>query len=82
MRTTVNLDEDIAAKLRAEARKHGKSFQKALNDALRRALLEQGPGARRRRFRVKARSLGKLRPGVSLDDIADLLIRVEGEHRR
>jgi hypothetical protein len=45
MRTTVILDDDVAAKLRSEARKHDKPFKQALNDALRRGLLDQS-GAR------------------------------------
>ncbi len=81
MRTTVTLDEDVAAKLRLEARKRGKPFKQALNEALRRGLLRPEPGAPRREFRVKARNLG-LRSGVSLDDIDGLLDRIEGENRR
>lgn len=82
MRTTVTLDEDVAAKLRAEARRHGKPFKQALNEALRRGLLERGRGAKRRAFQVKARNLGRLHPGLSLDDIGGLLDKVEGSRRR
>jgi hypothetical protein len=81
-RTTVTLDEDVAAKLRAEVRRSGKPFKQALNDALRRGLVEAGRQARRPAFRVRARNLGRLRPGVSLDDIGGLLDRLEGERRR
>jgi len=80
VRTTVTLDEDVAAKLRDEARRRGKPFKQALNEALRRGLLERGSSPRP--FRVRARGLGRLRPGVSLDDIADLLDQIEGERRR
>lgn len=82
MRTTVTLDEDVAAKLRAEARSGGKPFKQALNDALRRGLLERGAAVASRPFRVRARNLGRLRAGVSLDNIAGLLDRIEGERRR
>jgi hypothetical protein len=81
-RTTVTLDEDVAAKLRAEMRRSGKPFKRTLNDALRRGLLEGGAGKRHPAFRVKARDLGRLRSGVSLDDIGGLLDRLEGEQRR
>jgi hypothetical protein len=36
VRTTLTLDEDVAAKLRAEARKTGRSFRDTVNDARRR----------------------------------------------
>ena len=80
VRTTVTLDEDVAAKLRDEARRRGKPFKQALNEALRRGLLERRLSSRP--FRVQARGLGRLRPGVSLDDIAGLLDQIEGERRR
>jgi hypothetical protein len=82
MRTTVTLDEDVAAKLRSEARRQGKPFKQALNEALRRGLLERGKGSPRRAFRVKARDLGRLHPGLSLDDIGGLLDQAEGPRRR
>lgn len=82
MRTTLTLDEDVAAKLKAEARRTGRSFKDTVNEALRRALLQaprppaQGP------FRVVTRDLGGLRPGLSLDSVADLLEQVEGPLHR
>lgn len=81
-RTTVTLDEDVAAKLRAEVRRSGKPFKQTLNEALRRGLLERGRRDRRPAFRVRARDLGRVRPGLSLDDIGGLLDRLEGERRR
>jgi hypothetical protein len=82
MRTTVTLDEDVAAKLRSEARRQGKPFKQALNEALRRGLLQRGKGSPRRAFQVKARDLGRLHPGLSLDDIGGLLDQAEGSRRR
>ena len=35
MRTTLTLDDDVAAKLRAEARKSGRSFKETVNQVLR-----------------------------------------------
>lgn len=82
MRTTVTLDEDVAAKLKAEARRTGKPFKTVLNECLRIAL---GSGRRRARpvaFRVEPRDLGALRPGLSLDNIAELLDLVESPKSR
>jgi hypothetical protein len=81
-RTTVTLDEDVAAKLRAEVRRSGKPFKRALNEALRRGLVERTDRARPPAFRVRARNLGRVRPGLSLDDIGGLLDRLEGDRRR
>jgi plasmid stability protein len=64
MRTTVTLDPDVAAKLRATTRRRGVSFKAALNDALRAGLAATPqPG---KRFTVRALPLG-LRPGVDVD---------------
>ncbi len=78
MRTTLTLDDDVAARLAAEARRSGRSFKDTVNDALRNGL----DAARRRPhaapFRVRARDLGPLRPGLGLDSIARLLDEVDG----
>jgi hypothetical protein len=56
MRTTVTLDPDVEAKLRAVMRERGISFKAAINDAIRAGLSE--PAARARRFEVKPAPLG------------------------
>jgi hypothetical protein len=56
MRTTVTLDPDVEAKLKATMRERDVSFKAALNDALRAGLA--GQVAPRRRFRVKPAPLG------------------------
>jgi hypothetical protein len=80
VRTTLTLDDDLAAKLAAESRRTGRSFRDVVNDALRRGLVR--PAARRQPFTVVARDLGALRPGLSLDSIADVLEQVEGPLHR
>ncbi len=75
----LDLDQDVAAKLKAAARRTGRPFRQVVNDALRRGL-ERPP--RRTPFHVKARSLGGLRPGLRLDDIGELLQRVEGPRHK
>lgn len=76
VRTTLTLDEDVAAKLKAAARRTGRSFRDVVNESLRRGLAPSTP-ASRQPFRVQARSLGGLRPGLDLDNIGDLLERAE-----
>jgi hypothetical protein len=82
MRTTVTLDDDVAAKLKAEARRTGKPFKTVLNESLRVALLASRGRTRPVLFRVEARDLGVLRPGLSLDNVAELLDLVDGPESR
>ncbi|MGH9156496.1 MAG: CopG family transcriptional regulator [Acidimicrobiales bacterium] len=64
MRTTVTLDPDVAARLKAVANERGVSFKVALNAAVRSGLDASSVPARP--YRVPTRPLG-LRPGVDLD---------------
>jgi hypothetical protein len=82
MRTTLTLDEDVAAKLKAEMRRSGKSFRDIVNDTLRYGLVEKRVATRRRSFKVEARDLGNLRPGLSLDNVGELLDQIEGSLHR
>jgi hypothetical protein len=78
MRTTLTLDEDVAAKLKAESQRTGRPFRIVVNEFLRRGLASRTARGPARRFAVVARDLGALRPGLSLDSIADLIERIEG----
>jgi hypothetical protein len=82
VRTTLTLDDDVANKLKTQVRKTGRSFRDVVNDTLRRGLTVTPSAAPRTPFRVRARDLGALRPGVRLDDIAGLLDQVEGPLHR
>lgn len=64
MRTTVTLDEDVAARLQRVARERGLSFKEAINAVLRAGLGREVGDARR--YRVPARPMG-LRAGIDLD---------------
>ncbi len=81
MRTTLTLDEDVAARLKSLARRWGLPFRQVVNDTLRRGLVRQ-PAASRAPFTVAARDLGRLRPGLSLDNVADLIEQIEGPLHR
>jgi plasmid stability protein len=78
MRTTLTLDDDVAAKLKAEARRSGQSFRAIVNDMLRRGLATRRAAPTRKPFKATARDLGELLPGLTLDSVADLLEQVEG----
>lgn len=72
MRTTLTLDDDVAAQLKAAARERGTSFKEAVNSALRRGLSTQS--APTHPYELPARPLG-LRSGVD----ADKALRLAGE---
>jgi hypothetical protein len=77
VRTTLTLDDDLVARLKAEERRTGRSFKEVVNSLLRLGLsLRQHsrPGAP---FVVSARRLGA-RPGITLDNVGELLEQVEG----
>lgn len=78
MRTTLTLDDDVAAKLKAESRRVGRPFRQVLNETLRRGLASQRAAGRRQPFKVTTRDLGDLKPGLSLNDVAGLLEQIEG----
>jgi hypothetical protein len=73
MRTTLTLDEDVAIKLKAESRRAGRPFRDVVNETLRRGLVDRRGSASRQDFKVTARDLGELAPGLSLDNVAALL---------
>ncbi len=81
MRTTLTLDDDVAAKVAATMRQSQTTLRETINSLLRTALNEPKPAAPLRRFRVKARDLGLL-PGLSYDDVGELLERLEGPAHR
>ena len=56
MRTTVTLEPDVQALIRAAMKERGVSFKEALNSAVRMGLTQAKPG--RRRFVQKSFSLG------------------------
>lgn len=78
MRTTLTLDDDIAAKLETASRKAGLPFKHVVNETLRRGLLEMQATRRSDPFVVEAQKLGALRPGFSLDNISAVLEEADG----
>jgi len=81
VRTTLTLDDDVAAKLRAEARKSGEPFKQVVNRVLRTGLSVRVQAAHLPPFKVEARPLG-LRPGFSFDKVTELIEQIEGPFHR
>lgn len=82
MRTTLTLDEDVAAKLKSVARRSGLAFRQVVNDTLRRGLAQRPAAAAHPPFRAAVRDLGRLTPGLSLDNVGELIEQVEGPLHR
>ena len=77
MRTTLTLDEDVAAKLKTEARRRGRSFKQTVNEVLRSGLAQQSRTKKQKPFKIHAKNMG-LRPGLNYDCASRLLEEVEG----
>jgi hypothetical protein len=77
VRTTLTLEEDVAARVKRESQRSGRSFKEVVNDLLRRGLDAKRSQLPPKPFAVRARPLG-LRPGLDYDNVADLLEQIEG----
>jgi hypothetical protein len=79
MRTTLTLEDDVAARLRAAVRKHRRPFKALVNEALRSGLdaLDR-PRPAPPTFRTTGFDLGPSLIG-SLDNVEEVLSRAEGE---
>jgi hypothetical protein len=75
MRTTVTLDDDVAAKLKRLARERDISFKEALNSSVRRGV-ERGE-AKPRPYRLPPPQRLEARPGVNLDKALQLAGEME-----
>ncbi|HBY59571.1 MAG TPA: hypothetical protein DEH78_07090 [Solibacterales bacterium] len=76
MRTTLSLDDDVAAQLEAWRRQADLSLKEAVNTALRRGLSELGRPQTRKPFRTKPADMGRCLAG-SLDNVWEVLDEVE-----
>ena len=63
MRTTVTIEDDLAAQVEAIRRREGLSFKAALNRLLRLGVRAKSTPPKPRRFRTATRKLG-LKPGI------------------
>jgi hypothetical protein len=72
MRTTLTLEQDVAARLRGEMRRRNQGMKTVVNEALRAGLGLSDRPARAPRFRVQAHAFG-FRTGVDLDRMNQLV---------
>jgi Arc/MetJ family transcription regulator len=82
MRTTLTLDDDVAALIERLRRERRQPLKEIVNDALRRGLREAVARPRvREPFETSAVDLGGVGVG-SIDDVAGVLAAAEGEDYR
>lgn len=81
MRITLTLDDDVAEWVRKIASDRGLPMKQVVNAALRVGLRDLNKPRRLKPYRQKTYRMG-LRPGLSLDNIQELLSQIEGEDAR
>lgn len=77
MRTTLTLDDDVAAELKRIAYERGEPFKRVVNEALRAGLAAAQAPRRAKRYRLEPVAMGAVRPGVRLDKALRLADELE-----
>jgi len=78
MRTTLTLDQDVAARLKQLMRTSGQGMKAVVNEGLRRGLGLEGRREAPPRFEVEPHSFG-FKPGIDLDRMNQLVDELEAE---
>lgn len=81
MRTTLSIDDDVLERARRVARETGRPQRIVINEALRIGLEAAEKPLERRPYKTDARELG-LREGYDLDNVQELLSRLDNEAQR
>jgi adenine C2-methylase RlmN of 23S rRNA A2503 and tRNA A37 len=78
MRTTLTIDDDVAAQLKRLRRQRDLKFRELVNEALRRGLRDMTGGPRGREvLRTRTFDMGK--PLINIDNVAEALAHLESE---
>ncbi len=81
MRTTLTIDDDLAAQIQEQRRRHGHSLKRVINALLREGLQSRQERPRAKKYRTKVHKLG-LRPGFDPVKLNQLVDELEIEERR
>ena len=73
MRTTIRLDDQLLRDAKQLAARTGRTLTAVIEDALRRMLARPKEAKKPKQIRLPRADLGELRPGVNLDNNAELL---------
>ena len=77
MRTTIRINDQLLREAKAHAARTGCSLTSLVEDALRQMLARQKASLDKDRVKLTTVSGGGLRPGVDLDNSAELLVILE-----
>jgi hypothetical protein len=81
VRTTITLDDDVAAQLQSASRRKGEAFKQTLNRVVRAGLAVEDAPVELPRFKVRARRLGIPHEWME-GSTQDLLDRLDGPFSR
>ena len=82
MRTTLSLEDDVAALLERIRKARGSSLKEIVNEALRQGLREMNtPSRRKKPYQTRSASLGRCLVGT-IDDVSEVIAAAEGEDFR
>lgn len=79
MRTTLTIDDRIAAALKKTSHQSGKPFKQVVNETLQAGLNSKQARPKARRYRLTPASLGGAFPGTNLDKALALADSLEDE---
>lgn len=79
MRTTLTVEDALASRLRAAARKRNVSFKQVVNEMLRKGLEKADEPRKVRPFRVRPFAMG-IKPGIDYDKLNQFLDDEEAAH--
>jgi hypothetical protein len=79
MRTTITLEDDVAASLKRLGKRRGPKFKALVNQVLREGIKSMlAPAKKRSVFRTRSVDLGSCR-ATNVDNVAEVLAVAEGE---
>lgn len=78
MRTTLTLDDDVAAQLERLRRQRDLKFKELVNDVLRRGLRDMS-GQPRKRKALRTRTFDMGEPLINIDNVAETLGHLGGD---
>jgi hypothetical protein len=81
VRTTLTLEDDVTAQLRLEIRRTGKPLKEVVNERLRLGFQHRQPARSATKFKVRPFQAGPP-PGMTFDNVEELLEYIEGPSRR
>ncbi len=81
MRTTITLDDDVAAKIQLKVRRSGRPFKEIVNDALRTGLAIDNQVTALPPFTIDRKHLIRLKSGYNFSKVEEVFDRLDKPRR-